>query len=51
MCRITSRLAAPERFIRKTRLAARLDHPHILPVYDSGETNRGSVRSEAGFLR
>ncbi len=28
----------PERFIREIRLAARLDHPHILPVYDSGET-------------
>ncbi len=28
----------PERFIREIRLAARLDHPHILPVHDSGET-------------
>ena len=28
----------PERFIREIRLAARLDHPHILSVYDSGET-------------
>ena len=27
----------PERFIREIRLAARLDHPHILSVYDSGE--------------
>ena len=25
------------RFLREIRLAARLDHPHILPVYDSGE--------------
>jgi TolB-like protein len=28
----------PERFEREIRLTARLDHPHILPVLDSGET-------------
>src|SRR5215213_10226717 len=28
----------PERFQREIRLAARLQHPHILPVHDSGET-------------
>ncbi len=28
---------APKRFLREIQLAARLDHPHILPVYDSGE--------------
>ena len=28
----------PERFSREIRLAARLDHPHILSVHDSGET-------------
>jgi TolB-like protein len=27
----------PERFLREIRLTARLDHPHILPVFDSGE--------------
>ena len=27
---------APQRFLREIQLAARLDHPHILPVYDSG---------------
>jgi serine/threonine protein kinase/tetratricopeptide (TPR) repeat protein len=27
----------PERFLQEIRLAARLDHPHILPVFDSGE--------------
>ncbi len=28
----------PERFHREIKLAARLNHPHILPVYDSGES-------------
>ena len=28
-----------ERFQREIRLAARLQHPHILGVYDSGETD------------
>ena len=27
----------PERFHREIRTAARLQHPHILPVHDSGE--------------
>jgi serine/threonine protein kinase len=27
----------PERFVREVRVTARLDHPHILPVLDSGE--------------
>jgi serine/threonine protein kinase len=27
----------PRRFLREIQLAARLDHPHILPVFDSGE--------------
>lgn len=28
-----------ERFLREIRIATRLTHPHILPVYDSGETH------------
>jgi tetratricopeptide (TPR) repeat protein len=28
----------PERFLQEIRIAARLQHPHILPVHDSGET-------------
>jgi serine/threonine protein kinase/tetratricopeptide (TPR) repeat protein len=27
-----------ERFLREIEIAARLSHPHILPLYDSGET-------------
>jgi serine/threonine-protein kinase len=27
----------PERFLREIRTTARLDHPHILPVLDSGD--------------
>jgi serine/threonine-protein kinase len=32
-----------ERFAREIRLAARLQHPHILSVYDSGETASGQL--------
>src|SRR5215208_6951588 len=28
-----------ERFLREIELAARLQHPHILPVFDSGAVN------------
>src|SRR3954466_11082733 len=31
----------PERFQREIRLAARLQHPHILSVHDSGESSAG----------
>ena len=27
----------PERFLREIKIAAQLSHPHILPLYDSGE--------------
>jgi serine/threonine protein kinase/Tfp pilus assembly protein PilF len=29
-----------ERFLREIQIAARLQHPHILPLYDSGEADR-----------
>src|ERR671932_2223874 len=29
----------PERFLREIALTARLDHPHILPLLDSGEAD------------
>ena len=29
----------PDRFVREIRIAARLTHPHILPLHDSGEAN------------
>ena len=29
----------PERFLREIKLAARLSHPHILPLFDSGEVD------------
>jgi len=32
----------PDRILREIKLAARLNHPHIVPLYDSGEA--------AGFL-
>ena len=28
----------PERFLREIEIAAKLQHPHILPVYDSGDS-------------
>jgi serine/threonine protein kinase/Flp pilus assembly protein TadD len=33
----------PERFLREIRLAAGLQHPHILPIFDSGEAPAGGT--------
>jgi eukaryotic-like serine/threonine-protein kinase len=32
-------LLGPERFLREIEIAARLQHPHILPLHDSGEAH------------
>ncbi len=29
----------PERFLREIEIAAQLQHPHVLPLYDSGEAD------------
>ena len=29
----------PDRFLREVRIAANLQHPHVLPLYDSGEAD------------
>ncbi len=34
-----SRALGPERFLREIEIAARLTHPHILPLHDSGEAD------------
>src|SRR5919202_5846509 len=38
----------PERFLREIKTAARLQHPHILPVHDSGEA--GTPGGGGGLL-
>jgi len=34
-----ARLVGPDRFLREIEIAARLNHPHILPVFDSGNAD------------
>jgi serine/threonine protein kinase/Flp pilus assembly protein TadD len=40
----------PDRFLREIQIAARLQHPHILPLYDSGRTGRQAGESSGDFL-
>lgn len=42
-------MLGPARFLREIRLAARLQHPHVLTVFDSGETSPGPG-TNAGHL-
>src|SRR5438128_11575030 len=39
----------PERFLREIRLAARLQHPHLLRVHDSGEA-AGQLRFTMPYI-
>ena len=34
-----SAVLGPERFLKEIELTARLQHPHILPLFDSGEAD------------
>ncbi|MGE0355014.1 MAG: hypothetical protein AB7Q69_17515, partial [Gemmatimonadales bacterium] len=38
----------PERFLREIEIAAGLHHPHILSLYDSGQTVPGRAGGQAG---
>ncbi|MDQ3138564.1 MAG: serine/threonine protein kinase, partial [Gemmatimonadota bacterium] len=39
-----------DRFLREIELAARLQHPHILPVFDSGAVDEGSAAAVPWFV-
>ncbi len=42
-------LLGPERFVREIRMAAGLNHPHILPLYDSGQMSAPAGEDGALF--
>jgi serine/threonine-protein kinase len=46
-----SSLLGAERFAREIRIAAGLTHPHILPLYDSGEVDPAPARDLQSTLR
>ena len=41
----------PERFLREIEIAAGLSHPHILPLFDSGEVRRPALLRHALYRR
>ena len=43
-----SGVLGPERFMREIQLAARLNHPNILPLHDSGEAAAESAAGDSG---
>ena len=54
--RVALKILAPElarddafrqRFIRESRAAAAVDHPHIIPVFEAGEAERRAVHRDA----
>ena len=36
-----------ERFLRESRIAASLDHPHVIPIYQAGEEDRRPLPGHA----
>jgi serine/threonine protein kinase/tetratricopeptide (TPR) repeat protein len=41
-------LLGPDRFTREIQIAAALNHPHILPLYDSGEVSGAAGQRDSG---
>lgn len=46
---LNPKLAAGERFLRESQLAASIEHPNILPVYEAGEAD-GHVYIASGYV-